>query len=88
MGIGIRAFQEGDTLAGYTMENIEAHTMGIIQYAGVLRWDDVTVYPIGTYLKATGVGMVTICDVNEADFKVIGNDGEYISFLRILNPIM
>lgn len=88
MGIGIRAFQEGDTFAGCAMEKIDAHTMGIIQYAGVLRWHDVTIYPIGIYLKATGAGSVAICDITEADFRVVGNDGNNVSFLRVLNPVI
>ena len=88
MGIGVRAFQEGDTFIGCAMEDISTGTMGIIQYSGTLRWGDSTVYPIGTYLKATDVGSVTACEANEADFKVKGNDGSSISFLKVLNPIM
>lgn len=88
MGMGVRPFESGDVFAGYAMESINSGTMGIIQYNGVIRWSDAIVYPIGTYLKATGIGSVAVCEPNEADFKVKGNDGNNISFLKVLNPIM
>lgn len=88
MGMGVKPFEPGDTLAGYAMENIDSGTMGIVQYNGVLRWSDASVYPIGTYLKATGLGSVAVCERSEADFVVKGNNGNNISFLKVLNPIM